>query len=292
MAIVEHGSLRAAARAMVVSQAGLTSSLKALEASLQLTLLHRTGQGVVLTEHGKRLLARAQLIDREVQRVAEDARLAQGVPEGTLNVGFGPTPTALFLNLVLPDFHAKYPSVKLKLMAGFYEQLIPAVKQGLIELAVSALPEKGIGDDLVTRELYKTELIVIGRRGHPSLDAKNLSDLKNCDWVLQGSPGGPGGTITRFHDEQGLPPPRVAATCDSFGQLYALVTGTDWLAMVPKFFVERSVLGADIQAIKLQETSPSFANYMVFRREPELTPAAQAFATMCESCARVVCGVR
>ena len=102
----------------------------------------------------------------------------------------------------------------------------------------------------------------------------------------------PGGTITRFHDEEGLPTPRIAATCDSFTQLSALVTGTDWLAMVPAALVERGLLGVDIRAIKLQESPPSFDNCVVFRREPGLSPAAQAFAAMCESCARIVGSAR
>lgn len=292
MVIVEHGSLRGAARAMDVSQAGLTSSLKALEESLQLTLLHRSGRGVSLTEHGKRLLVRAQLIDREAQRVVEDARQAQGIPGGTLHVGFGPTPTALLLHLVVPDFHARFPSVKLKLMAGFYEQLRPALQQGLIELAITALPKAGAGDHLVSRFLFRSDLAVVGRRGHPRLNTTKLAGLANCQWILQGTPGGPGGTITRFHDEEGLPTPRMAATCDSFTQLSALVTGTDWLAMVPAALVERGLLGVDIRAIKLQESPPSFDNCVVFRREPELSPAAQAFAAMCESCARIVGSAR
>jgi len=48
LAIVEYGSFRRAARELGLSQAGLTNSLQALEASLSVRLMSRSAQGVNL----------------------------------------------------------------------------------------------------------------------------------------------------------------------------------------------------------------------------------------------------
>lgn len=288
LAIVEFGSFRRAARELEVSQAGLTNSLQTLEAGLGVTLLQRSAMGVVLTPDGKNLFARAQLIDREARRAVEEAQYARGDASGTLHVGFGPTPTAVLLQLVVPDFHSRFPAVKLKLMSGFYEQFVPALQQGLIELAVTALPDESLGSALKSKTLFKSDLVVVGRPGHPRAAARSLRDLAGCEWILLGSPGGPGGTITRFHAEQGLPAPRVAATCESFTQLAALIGGTDWLALLPAVMVERGLLGTQVAPIKLKERANLFDNCLVYRADPPLTPAAAAFAAMCESCARIV----
>jgi LysR family transcriptional regulator, regulator of abg operon len=288
LAIVEYGSFRRAARELDVSQAGLTNSLQTLETGLGVTLLQRSATGVLLTPEGKKLFARAQLIDREAQRAVEEAQYARGEASGSLHVGFGPTPTAVLLPLVVPDFHRRFPAVTLKLVSGFHEQFLPALQQGLIELAVTALPDEGLGPALKSTTLFKSDLVVVGRPGHPQATARSLRDLVDCEWILLGSPGGPGGTITRFYAEQGLPAPRVAATCESFTQLAALIGGTDWLALLPAVMVERGLLGTQVVPIKLKERSHRFDNCLVYRADPQLTPAAAAFASMCESCARIV----
>src|SRR5258708_38868910 len=83
----------------------------------------RPGQGLGLTAEGKRLLARAQLIAREARRMVDEAQNARGTAGGTLHVGFGPTPSALLLPLVVPDSDARFPPVRLKLTSGFYGHL-------------------------------------------------------------------------------------------------------------------------------------------------------------------------
>jgi len=292
LAIVDYGSFRRAARELGLSQAGLTNSLQALESSLGVSLLSRSAQGVSLTEGGKTLLDRARLIDREAARATEEVRHLRDGSGGALHVGFGPTPTTALLPLVVPDFHARFPLVRLNLVSGFYDQLLPALQQGRIELAVTALPDDSPGPGLKAKALFKSDLAVIGRSDHPHSASRSLRSLGDCEWILLGRPGGPGGTITRFHQEQGLPPPRIAATCESFNQLGALLGGTDWLALVPAILADRGLLGARICRIPIKERAPRFDNCIVYRSDPPLTAAAAEFSAMCESCARIVSRMR
>ncbi len=288
VAIVEFGSFRRAARELDVSQAGLTGSLQSLEAGLGVSLLVRSARGVKLTPQGERLLPRAQLISHETRRAAEDVRQAAGQAGGTLHVGMGPTPTAALLPLVVPDFHAAFPAVRLRLLSGFHEQLQPALQRGQIELAVTALPDAGVGQELITRHLFYSELVVVARQGHPLAGATSLRELGSCEWVLLGSPGGPGSSILRFYAEQKLPPPSVAATCESFTQLSALIGATDWLALVPSVLVNRGLLGLQVVTLSLKEWTSGSDNSVVYRADTPLTATASAFAAMCESGARIV----
>ena len=281
LTIVECGSFRRAAGQLTVSQAGLTNSVQALEATLGVALLHRSARGVTLTDDGRRLHARALLIHREAQRAMDEAASAGGEAAGTLHVGVGPTTTALMLPQVVPDFHARFPAVKLRLMSGLYERLRPALQQGQIDLAITSVPDDGA-------VLFKTDLTVIGRIGHPMAEARSLHELAANEWVAMGAAGGPGGTVIRLFDEHGLGPPRVAATCESFTELAALIGSTDWLALVPAVIVQRGFLGMQVQPIRIRERAHRYDNCLVRRAEPPLTPAAAAFAAMCESCARII----
>jgi DNA-binding transcriptional LysR family regulator len=91
LAVVDEGSFRAAARKLAISQAGLTTAIQALERSLGQTLLLRSLRGASLTTAGHRLLPRAQLIEREAQRAADEAARTDDAP-GELHVGVGPPP--------------------------------------------------------------------------------------------------------------------------------------------------------------------------------------------------------
>jgi LysR family transcriptional regulator, regulator of abg operon len=288
LAIVEHGSFRRAAEALGSSQAGLTGSVQALEGGLGAALFQRSAQGARLTAEGERLLPRARLIDSEARRALEEAQQGMARREQLLRVGLGPTPTAALLRLVVPDFHARFPAVRLSLVEGFFDQLLEPLQQGQIELAITAVPEKGVGPGFKSSVLFESELVVVGRAGHPCSGASSLHELGTQEWILLGTPGDPGGTVTRFHLEQGLPAPRVAASCESFTQLSALLAGSDWLAMVPSVMVEQGLLGSHVQAIALRERAPGFDNCLIHRSESPLTPPAAAFAAMFASCARVV----
>ena len=94
VASVEHGSLRRAAHAEGKSEASLSKSIKRLEISVGTELLRRGALGISLTEAGKVLLARAQLILSEVELA--QLEVSPG-GKGQRSVSFGASPLAGFL---------------------------------------------------------------------------------------------------------------------------------------------------------------------------------------------------
>jgi len=288
LAIVEFGSFRRAARELDVSQAGLTTSIQALEQALNLRLFVRTTHGITLTSEGRQIYERAQLIDREARQILIDAEQLRGSGVTSLSIGLGPTPTATLLNLVVPDFHQRFPEVRLNLTSGVFEHLESALQQGRIELAITATPESGVASNLTSVELFSSDLTVVAREGHPLAGADSLAALLKTEWVLLGSPGGPGGSVARYYREHGFPTPLVAATCESLTQMVALVRGTDWMGMIPAVMIEKDLMGKGLVTLKLREAVPRYFNSVVYRREPQLSSAAQAFVAMSRSCARVL----
>ncbi len=177
LAIVEFGSFRRAARELDVSQAGLTTSIQALEQALNLRLFVRTTHGITLTSEGRQIYERAQLIDREARQILIDAEQLRGSGVTSLSIGLGPTPTATLLNLVVPDFHQRFPEVRLNLTSGVFEHLESALQQGRIELAITATPESGVASNLTSVELFSSDLTVVAREGHPLAGADSVAAL-------------------------------------------------------------------------------------------------------------------
>ncbi len=272
-----------------MAQSGLSEHLRALEI--------RAGEALIVRQHGRcHLTATGARWARQARHalaanLAPPASPAQTLPHAhSLRVGVGPTPTALLLPRVAPDFHARHPGVQLQLRAGLHERLRPALEQGELDLALMAVPENANWPMLHSRVLFRSALTVAGRFDHPWRHARHLAQLTSAEWILMGAPGGPGGTITRFFAEQGLPPPRVAAVCESFTEVGALLAHTDWLALLPREIVRLGLLGSQVRAWRLQEEAFRFANCLVTHHDRPLTGPGRDFAAMCESWARMVAG--
>ena len=100
LAIADAGTLRAAARALNMSQPPLTAALRQLEARLGVVLFDRSVRGMVPTPAGAALAEEARVIIGRLQRAEARVRAVGGRPR-PIRIGFvsaalnGPLPTLL-----------------------------------------------------------------------------------------------------------------------------------------------------------------------------------------------------
>lgn len=87
IAIVNEGSISAAAKALHVSQPPLSAQMKLLEEELVLTLFERGSRNIILTDAGKILYERAQgILDMTGAVIQELGQMGQGL-HGSLRLG-------------------------------------------------------------------------------------------------------------------------------------------------------------------------------------------------------------
>jgi DNA-binding transcriptional LysR family regulator len=113
--IAELGSLSSAARELSLSPSAVSKSLSLLEERLGVLLIKRSTRSLVLTEHGRIILERANAILSDVENTLDVAR--QFVkPEGNLrissSIAFGSKQASLFLSKYLDA----YPKVNANLL--------------------------------------------------------------------------------------------------------------------------------------------------------------------------------
>lgn len=82
--ISETGSLNKAAEILYIAQPSLTSSIKELEHELGITIFHRSGRGVTLTNDGVEFVASARQVYQQYESLLE--KYGQN---GTLKKKFG-----------------------------------------------------------------------------------------------------------------------------------------------------------------------------------------------------------
>ena len=140
VAVVERGSLRAAARHLDLAQPALTRSIGALERELGVTLFEREARGMVLTSAGKLFHRRASAVINEVRRAREDFEQTDGNMGGTITVGLSIMPHMGMLPEALPAFRRRYPLVRLKIIEGLYPAMEAGLQDGSIDFYLGASP--------------------------------------------------------------------------------------------------------------------------------------------------------
>ncbi len=163
VAIVDHGSLSRAARALHVAQPALTQQLRQLEDELKAQLLHRSAQGVLSTDAGKTFYEHAQAILKQV----EDARYAVAqsadAPSGTVALGIPQSVSGALALPLLIAVRAAYPDISLQLTEELSGNLIEQLKSGRINLAV--LFDDGQLSGFASTPMVEEQLMFITRTG-------------------------------------------------------------------------------------------------------------------------------
>jgi len=161
VAIAEEGSFTRAAQRCHIVQSALSHQVARLESELGVKLFERTSRSVRLADAGLLLLpyARQVLGDMAEARNAIDA--LAGISRGRLRIGMTQTAgRALDLIALIGDFHRQYPEIELSTLSGPGGELIDAVHDGQLDVAVAALRPQGLPDGIVFQIAIETEPLV------------------------------------------------------------------------------------------------------------------------------------
>ncbi|OFW09365.1 MAG: hypothetical protein A3H27_13645 [Acidobacteria bacterium RIFCSPLOWO2_02_FULL_59_13] len=281
LATVEHGSIRGAARALDVAPPAVTRSIRELEQELGIQLLERTAHGVVPTVAGKAFLARARTVQNELARMREDsAQLSGGA--AIVKFGYGP-PAMPLLSPALASFRRQYPTARVRMVVGLPPALLPRLREGELEFVIGPLrPAWTQCNDkyFKTYPLYRIELVVVARRGHPLRNARSLAELSGADWLLYGEPfeSSKDSAGKALPIETALPAPRSVTQCTDSGDHVTLLAESDMLSIHNQHCWAHGT-GGLLEAFPVKLSLPGSTIHVFVRGDSPLTPAASAMVS-------------
>jgi LysR family transcriptional regulator, hydrogen peroxide-inducible genes activator len=163
--LAEHKSFMAAAEAAFVSQPALSSGIAELEKILNARLVDRSRGQVILTAVGEETLKRAEDILARAEDLVEAARGADRPLSGRFRLGVIPTIAPFLLPKALLRLRSEFKDLRLFLREDQTARLIAALKTGVLDAAVIALPYdlSGLDHAFVARDAIQVAL----PPGHP-----------------------------------------------------------------------------------------------------------------------------
>ncbi|MFD5800229.1 MULTISPECIES: LysR family transcriptional regulator [unclassified Streptomyces] len=135
VAVAEDQHFTRAAERLLVSQSGLSASIRALERELRAPLFVRTTRRVTLTEAGRALLGEAERILAQVRSAHEAVAAVQGVLRGTLSLGAEQCIAGVPVAGLLAAFRRLHPDVEIRLRQAGSGELAEEVAAGRLDLA-------------------------------------------------------------------------------------------------------------------------------------------------------------
>lgn len=279
-AIAEHGSLRAAARTLGVSQPALTRTIRELEHELGVALFERRPKGAVLTSMGQILLRRAGTIDTELRRAHEEIEQAKGHATGSVSVALSPGSHIALLPWAFKRFQARFPDLFVRIAEGLFPSLENALKDGAIDFYVGPLSESPPGNEFVVEKLYDNTRVIFGRKGHPLARARSLRQLADARWITTSVTSSREAELYPLFERHGLPRPKIQVEAPSALAMIMTAANSDLLMVLPRQWLDFPATLSMLQSFELQETLPGPPICIARSARLPLTPAAEFFCDM------------
>jgi LysR family hydrogen peroxide-inducible transcriptional activator len=273
VAIADHGTFSAAARALFTVQSNISGHIGKLEKELGVTLVDRSQGG--LTEEGARVVERARRVLNEIDDITADMASSTTDISGQSRLGIIGTTARWLMPQFLGQLEVEHPHVRAIVQEGATSTLIPNVIGGQLNAAIVHLP---VDDpELVIEPLFAEDLFLLADATHPLADSEelSLSDLDDVPLLLPPT----GAALRRVLD-------RAAASCGVTLRAQAEVDGVRLLAslaldgygatIVPATAVPTWLTGS-FRRITIPEL-PRRVVAFVYRRRP--SPSAPTLAVL------------
>lgn len=171
--VAEMGSFSRAAEILHIAQSALSVSIKKLETSVGLTLLHRHEKGVQLTDEGTRLYHHAKDILQKIEDATLEMQELNGLVKGEVRLGVPSMMGSYFFPDILMAFKQRYPDLKLTIIDAGTQSIRKMLLDGELDLGV--ILNENVPDSLDIEPLIEDDMLVVVSPQHEFAERSAIS---------------------------------------------------------------------------------------------------------------------
>ncbi|WP_269532858.1 LysR family transcriptional regulator [Chitinimonas sp. BJYL2] len=184
LALAEHGSISAAAKACHVTQPTVSMQLRELSESVGLPLYEVVGKRISLTEAGHQLVETAQTMQRAWREFGEQIDQMQGLQRGRLKVAVVST-AKYFVPALLGALCRAHPAVDVSLSVLNRDGVLGRLTRNEDDLYIMSQPPQDA--EIMAEAFLSNPLVLIAARDHPlaGRGATDLNALRQERFILR-----------------------------------------------------------------------------------------------------------
>lgn len=185
--VANNKNITKASEELNISQPAISKSIKNLEEQLGGQLFVRTKRGVILTDEGKEFYNYIKQALEYINNAENKFTDLINLESGCIKIGISTTLTKEFLLPYLEKFHSLYPKIEIQIMTNLTSDLIPKLRNGLIDIVILNLNGKNYGNDIDIIKCRKiNDCFVVNNKYNELIDKEiPIKDLNNYPLILQ-----------------------------------------------------------------------------------------------------------
>lgn len=266
LAVVETGSVSAAAQALHLTQPAASQQLRELERALGVRLLHRAAGRMLATPAGEAVIEPARRIQGALDDTIAAVQAHRAGTVGRVRLGTGATACINLLPPVLATAKQRMPGLEIAVATGNSSEIANRVAVGELDIGLVTLPLQPNRALIATRLLNDPLLAVIPQAHAPDGESITAARLGALPLILY-EPGGSTRAIIDAWFRRAGPPPQPAMELDSIETIKVLVGGGLGASVLPQL-----ALGTPVRDAVVKPLRPGLVRQLgiVLRREKVL----------------------
>ncbi|MHB2168567.1 LysR family transcriptional regulator [Alsobacter sp. R-9] len=262
-----------AAQKLGVTQPAVTLQLRTLEDLAGLPLMHRTPQGMHLTEAGQAVLHLHDRVEAALEDCGHALDLLKGLGGGRVSIGVVST-AKYFAPFVIGAFARLHPAIELILTIGNREQIMDGLRQFRLDIAITGRPPADL--DLERRLLGDHPHVIIAPTDHPLAGRARCAvhDLAQETFIIRERGSGTRALMEAVLQGAGVVP-HVGMEIDSNETIKQAVMAGLGIAFISGHTVAREIADGRLAVLRV-EGLPVVRQWFAVRRADKilLPPAA------------------
>lgn len=256
--VANHCNITKASEELSISQPAISKSIKNLEEQLGGQLFVRTKRGVVLTEEGKEFYNYIKQAIEYINNAENKFTDLINLETGCIKIGISTTLTKEFLLPYLEEFHSLYPKIDIQIITNLTSDLMPKLKNGLIDIVILNLNDKNYDNDIDIIKCRKINDCFVVNDEYKDLTLKEVSikDLNNYPLILQAKGSNTREFLDNIARENGvvLKPNIELASYSLVVEFSKIGLG---IGYVTKEYIKEKIKNKELYELKLKEKIPS-----------------------------------
>ncbi len=173
VAVVEEGTISAAAKKLFLTQPPLSTQIRLLEDELGCSLFQRGQRQITLTGAGKLLYEKATILLEMRQNARQEVTELAGAEAGTVRIGVVSSVICPMATGWIADFSREHPEVSFAITEANTYQLLDKLRANLLQIAIVRTPYAA--EDMRARPIRMESLVAVGQRDLLDGDAPDIS---------------------------------------------------------------------------------------------------------------------
>jgi DNA-binding transcriptional LysR family regulator len=279
--VVRHGSIRAAAASLTVTEPSVSAGVASLQRELGVALVERQGRGIRVTPAGEEFAGYASQILGLYEKAARRAREKAG-QAAELRLSAVTTAGESLMAPILKLFRQRQPGVELWMEVGNLQGVFDSLLSYQADLGIGGRPPDD--GEIAGEPFLDNRLVVVGSPEHPLAQAGTFdaSKLARETWLLREGGSGTRSNTEEFFLESGIDNPPFM-TLGSNGAVKQAASAGLGVTLISTHAVAGELAAGTLARLDVGGTPLVRSWHVLYRSQSDHSPSAEAFLQLLRS---------